>query len=204
MRGLTWVSSAGGEVKDRFDMRALSLVLLCLLGFVPLPGKEKPATTYQIPLPPKPDFSALDWLLGEWTGRTTERSPEGEIHMSVSFGLEGRFMIFREQLSLAATKTAPASKESWMGILSPGPSGAVFILRTFSSTGFVSRYRVSVQGGEIDFSPEGGDQPPPGWLFRRVVERSGDGEIKETVQVAPPHKAFFEYYSAKLTRAPHS
>ncbi len=163
-------------------------------------AREKSPPTYRIPLPPKPDFSALDWLVGEWAGKTTERSPEGEIRISVSFALEGRFMIFREEVSLATTKTTPTSKESWMGILSPGRNHATFVLRMFSSTGFVSRYRVTVQGGEIDFNPEGGESPPPGWLFRRVLERSGDRELNETVQVAPPRKPFFDYYTAKLTR----
>lgn len=181
-------------------MRTLSVLFLSILSVAWLSGKEKPPTTYTIPLPPKPDFSALRWLLGDWIGKTTEHSPQGEIHISVSLALDQRFILFREEISLAATKAAPASKESWLGILSAGTNNAGFVLRVFSSTGFITRNRVTIKGDEIHFNPEGGEQPPPGWLFRRVLERSGDGGLNEAVQAAPPDRPFFEYYSATLTR----
>ena len=72
----------------------------------------------------------------------------------------------------------------------------------FSSTGFITYYRVTVEGPQVRLNPEGGDRPPPDWLFRRVLERNGPAEFTETVQVAPPAKAFFDYYTAKLTRVP--
>ena len=117
-------------------MRPLFLTLLLVLGIVAAPAKDKPPVTYRIPLPPKADFGAVDWLLGEWSGKTGERSPQGEIHLTVSFDLDKRFLIFREETALAATPTAPATNESWLGILSPDPTGKGFLLRVFSSTGF--------------------------------------------------------------------
>lgn len=183
-------------------MKPSILALICLFIPVLLQAKEKQHTTYRIPLPPKPDFSALDWLVGEWAGKTTGHSPQGEFRLAVSYDLDKRFMVFREEISLAATDAVPATKESWMGILFASRGGAAFLLRIFSSTGFINLCRVTVDGGEISFNPEGGDKPPPGWLFRRVFERSGDGEVNEMVQVAPPNKPFFEYYTAKLTHAP--
>jgi hypothetical protein len=87
-----------------------------------------------------------------------------------------------------------------MGILGASPDGVGYILRTFSSTGFIARYRVMVEGPEIRFNPEGGEKPPPGWLFRRLIQRTGVGELSDDVQVAPPGKSFFDYYSAKLSR----
>lgn len=181
-------------------MRFVFLALLCVLGGPAVRGKEKPPAVYTIPVPPKPDFSLLDWLVGEWTGKTTGRGAQGEIRLSVTLALEKRFMVLREEASLAAGKTVPASRESWMGILGANSSGPGFFLRAFSSTGFITYYRVTVEGTEIRFNPEGGEQPPPGWLFRRVLQRSGDAEMNEAVEAAPPGKAFFNYYSAKLTR----
>ncbi len=181
-------------------MRSLFLVLLYMLGSASVPCKERPPTTYAIPLPPKPDFSVLDWLVGEWTGKTAQVGAQGEIRFSVAYALEKRFMILQEEMSLAPTKTAPASRESWMGILSADRSSTGFVLRTFSSTGFISRYRVTVEGSEIRFNPEGGEQPPPGWLFRRVMQRLGHREFSQSVQVAPPNKPFFNYYTAQFTR----
>jgi hypothetical protein len=35
------------------------------------------------------------------------------------------------------------------------------------------------------------------------MERFGTVELNETVQVAPPRKAFFDYYTAMLTRVPN-
>jgi hypothetical protein len=181
-------------------MREILLALICAVGAAPLAAKQKPPVVYSIPLPPPADFTPLDWLLGDWAGKTTNRSAPGEVRLSATFDLDKQFIVLRGEVSLAATKSAPASRESWIGILSGNREGSGFVLRTFSSTGFIARYRVMVDGPEIRFNPEGGENPPPGWLFRRVIERVGVGELTETVQVAPPSKSFFDYYTAKLSR----
>lgn len=180
-------------------MRPVFLAILFFAGSVSLAAPKKPPKTYSIPLPAKADFSSLDWLVGEWAGKTTDKSPQGEVHLSVAYDLDQRFIIFREKVALAATDTTPAVNESWMGVLSGRGTGNDFILRAFSSTGFITRYRVTVNQAEIHFTPEGGEQPPPGWLFRRVVMRTGVGELTETVQAAPPDGSFFDYYVAQLT-----
>jgi hypothetical protein len=181
-------------------MREILLALICAVGGAPLAGKEKPPVVYSIPLPPQADFTALDWLVGDWAGKTTNRSVPGEVRLSATFDLDKQFIVLRGEVSLPPIKSAPASRESWIGILSANREGPGFVLRTFSSTGFIARYRVTVDGPEIRFNPEGGENPPPGWLFRRVIQRVGVGELTETVQVAPPTKSFFDYYTAKLSR----
>ena len=181
-------------------MTSIILALACLAGAAPLVAKEKPPTIYQIPLPPKPDFSAVDWLMGEWTGSTTDQSTPGEIRLSVSYELDNQVMLLRGEASFQATKTSPAMKESWMGVLTSDRGAVGFLLRTFSSTGFITRYRVIVEGAETHINPEGGEQPPPGWLFRTVIKRTDPQAFVETVQAAPPNKSFFDYYSAKLSR----
>jgi hypothetical protein len=181
-------------------MRPAFLILFCLVGVGPAPAKEKPPVIHQIPLPPKPDYGALDWLVGEWAGKTTARSPQGEVHLAVSYDLDKRFMVLREGVQLAATDNVPETNETWIGILSPDPSGSGFRLRVFSDTGFITCYRVTVEESNVYLNPEGGEEPPPGWLFRRTLRRTNVGELTETVRVAPPSKAFFDYYSAKLTR----
>ena len=128
-------------------VRALILTVILPLAGAPLAAKDKPPVQYQISIPTLPDFSSLDWLLGQWTGKTLPNSPSGEAQLSVSSDLEKRFLVFRGEVSLAATPTVPASKESWMGILSASSSGAGFILRVFSSTGFITRYRLTIGGG---------------------------------------------------------
>src|SRR5208337_4403768 len=181
-------------------MTAIILALAYFVGAAPLAAKEKPPTTYQIPLPPKPDFSELDWLVGEWTGSTTDRRAPGEIRLSVSYELDNRVMLLRGEASFQATKTSPAMKESWMGVLTSDRGIDGFLLCTFSSTGFITRYRVTVEGAETHINPEGGEQPPPGWLFRTIIKRTDLKEFVETVQAAPPNKSFFDYYTAKLSR----
>jgi hypothetical protein len=170
------------------------------LGGSPRP-KEKPPATYTIPLPPLPDYSQLDWLIGDWSGKIGEQKPQGDVHLKISYDLGKRVVVFRETVSLPATKTIPATDETWMGILTADRPGAGYILRVFSSTGFVTRYRVTTEGADILFNPEGGEQPPPGWLFRRKVTRTDTDALTETVQVSPPQKPFFDYFSAKLSRA---
>lgn len=122
---------------------------------------------YEIPIPTRQDFSALDWLQGRWAGKTISRSVPGEVQLSVTSDLDKHFLVLRGEVSLAATRTVPASEESWLGILSPSPNGTGFILRVFSSTGFITRYRLTIDEPELHLNPEGGDSPPPGWLFRR-------------------------------------
>jgi hypothetical protein len=181
-------------------MRPTLLILLCLACAVAGPAKEKPPVIHRIPLPPLPDYGALDWLVGEWTGKTSGSSPEGKVHLAISYDLEKRFMVFREHVQLAATDSVPETSETWMGVLSPDPSGKGFRLRVFSDTGFITRYRVTVEEANVYLNPEGGEEPPAGWLFRHTLKRTNVGELTETVQAAPPHQAFFDYYSAKLKR----
>jgi len=163
-------------------------------------GGEKQSSTYRIPLPPKPDFSSIEWLIGDWKGQMDKHSPPGEVHLSVSYDLDKRVMVFRETLSLAETGQVPANNESSFGILSRAPSGDSFLYQVYSSTGFISRYRVNVAGPEIDFTPDGGPQPLPGWLSRRIIQRGDVDGFTETVQLAPPLKPFFAYYTAAFTR----
>jgi len=181
-------------------MTSIIFALACLVGAAPLAAKEKAPTVYQIPLPPKPDFSPVDWLVGEWTGKTTDEKTQGEIRLSVSYELDKQAMLLRGESSFQATKTTPATKESWLGILTSNRGVGGFWLRMFSSTGFITRYRVTVEGPDIHLNPEGGEQPPPGWLFRTVIERTNPQELLEKVQAAPPNKSFFDFYSAVLKR----
>jgi len=167
-----------------------------------LAAADKQPPTYRIPLPPKPDFSPIEWMIGNWSGHMDKHSPEGDIHLSVAYDLDHRVMIYREQVSLAATGEIPANDETSIGILSRAPSGDSFLLDVYASTGFVSRYRVNVAGSEIDFTPDGGSQTPPGWLSRRIIQRGDVDGFIETVQLAPPLKPFFDYYSAAFTREP--
>jgi hypothetical protein len=191
-------------MKTRCGAIVRALLLACLGAHCggALTAKDKPPVQYKIPIPAPPDFSALEWLQGQWTGKTTAPNPPGEVQLSVNPELEKHFLVFRGQVSLAATPTVPATKESWMGILSASPDGTGFILRVFSSTGFMTRYRLTVDGAEIRLNPEGGEFPPPGWLFRRVWARTGPDEFSESVQAAPPGKAFFDYFTARFARVP--
>jgi hypothetical protein len=161
---------------------------------------QKAPNTYTIPLPPPTDYSRLQWLLGQWAGKTVGKGPQGEVMLSASYTLGKRFVMLREQVSLPATKTAPAVQEGSMGILSGPASGNLYDLAWYSSTGFVTRYQVSAGNDEIDFNPEGGIAPPAGWLFRRTIRHTGPDRCVERVDVAPPGQPFFSYYTATLSR----
>lgn len=184
----------------RRRMRLAVFFTLFILGPAALFGKDKNPQTYRIPQPPQPDFTSVEWMLGNWTGQMDRHSPQGQIHLSVSYDLDKRVMIFREKISLASTGEIPATDESSIGILSRAPSGNSFLMQVFSSTGFITQYRVSVSGPEIDFAPDGGPQPLPGWLARRIIQRGDVDGFSETVQLAPPLKPFFDYYTAAFTR----
>lgn len=190
----------------RQAMRPAILIALIFLVPAVLAARQKHPRTYRIPLPPKPDFSSIEWMIGNWTGQMGKHSPPGQIHLSVSYDLGQRVMIFRETVSIAATGEIGAADESSIGILSPAPSGHSFLMQVYGSTGFVTRYRVTVSGSEIDLMPDGGLQPPPGWLSRRIIQHGDVNGFTETVQLAPPMETFFNYYTAAFTRqaAPQS
>src|SRR3970282_1790301 len=117
-------------------MRKSCFPALFLILALSATGKDKPPITYRLPVPAKTDFTAIEWLVGDWTGKTKGREPQGEIHLSVSFDLEERFLSLRERVTLPASAVAPEISESWMGFLAGSGSGADFVLRVFSSTGF--------------------------------------------------------------------
>lgn len=176
---------------------ATLLLLLCPSAFA---TKEKPSTNYTVELPPRPDFAGLDWLVGDWSGKTDGKQSQGEILLTVAYTLDKRFLQFHEEISLPATRNAPATHESWTGMLSAIPHRKEFTLRTYSDTGFVLKYRVTISEGEIDLAPVGGDVPPQGWLFRRSFQHANPGVCNEIVEAAPPHQSFFTYYTAHLNQ----
>jgi hypothetical protein len=164
--------------------------------------KDKKPATYTIDLPAKPDFSALDWAIGEWAGHIVDpktHKENGTLHLTLAYALDKRFVRIGEDISLPASDASPAVNESWSGFIGPSASGQGFTLHAYSSTGFVTDYDVSATTTDLRFDPEGGPNPPPGWLFRRTITQIGPGYFRETVEAAPPGGAFFPYYSGKLT-----
>lgn len=185
--------------------RGTAWLLLPALGAllavcISLPAKDKPPATFTITIPPRPDFSDLDWLVGDWSGKTAGKDAPGDVHLSVAYDLDKRFLILREETSLPATNTAPAVKESWMGILTRLRPDASFTMEVYSSTGFVTTYGVTVEGGAVYLNQQGGERPPAGWLFRRVFDHTDPNSLSETVRAAPPDQPFFDYYTARLAR----
>lgn len=177
----------------------LCAAFFCALAGAPLPAQQKTPRAYTIQLPPQPNYSPFAWLIGDWTGKTDGKGAEGEVLLSFAYELGERFMILREEVSLPATKATPATHESLMGVISSNTAGG-FEMNLYSSSGFVSHYLVTARQGEIDFQPDGGPLAPPGWLFRRVFRQTSSGQCVESVAVAPPQRAFFDYYSATLSR----
>jgi hypothetical protein len=209
MTARNWILSGLGGLwhrEHRAEPHLCGVVTVVILAFAGLTGdmslvaKEKPPTIYQIPLPPTPDFSAIDWLLGDWTGKTTGHSAAADIRISVSYELDKQIMFLRGRASFEAAKPATAAKESWIGILVRDRVSNGYLLRLYSSKGFITQYQSAVEGPEIRINPAGGDQPPLGWLFRAIIQRTDSDEFVVAVQAAPPAKPFFDYYTVKLSR----
>lgn len=178
----------------------MAVLLAALCGAAAsLRDQRKAPPAYTIQMPPEPDYSPFTWLLGDWTGKTSGKGAQGEVLLSFSYELGKRFMILREEVSLPASKSAPAMHESLMGILSATASGG-FEMTLYSSSGFVSRYAVTARSGAIDLQPDGGPLAPPGWLFRRAFRQASADGCQESVTVAPPQGTFFTYYTAALSR----
>jgi hypothetical protein len=185
--------------------RSCWLVLLLVMAASPAGAaqKNKKPASYTIPLPARPDFSALDWMIGEWAGHPTDpktgKEREGTLHLTLSYALDKRFVRIGEEVELPAGDSYPAVHEAWSGFIGASASGQGFTMRAFSSTGFITQYHVTANASQLRFDPEGGANPPPGWLFRRTISRIGPEYFEEAVEAAPPGGTFFSYYSGKLT-----
>ncbi|HEX5482882.1 MAG TPA: hypothetical protein VFZ08_09690 [Terriglobia bacterium] len=176
------------------------LLLLFLLVGIPVLASQKAPKTYRLATPPEPNYKSIDWLVGSWVGKTTSPGAQGQVLLTVGYELGKRFLMLRQEVSLSATDSVPATHEGFMGVLNGGATGGAFNLNLYSSTGFVMHYRVTAKDGQIVFQPEGGIVPPEGWLFRWTIIHTGAGHCVERVDVAPPGKSFFEYYSATLSQ----
>jgi hypothetical protein len=189
--------------RHRSGLIAVPILLLLLVSSLvggAHPKSDKQPSTYTIPLPPKSDFSALTWLIGDWAGHTVGKGLQGDVHLTLSYAFDQRFVLVREEVSLPAGTTTPAVHETWTGFLAAIAPGPGFRLQAYSSTGFIILYRVTAGPDEVRFDPEGGANPPPGWLFRRRITRLSPGFFSYRVEVAPPGGTFFDYYTAKLTQ----
>jgi hypothetical protein len=186
----------------RIGLLAIGVALLPAYASLAERGlcKEKPPAVYRLVSPPKPDFARFGWVLGDWAGKLGVKEPAGDARFSAIYDLDQRVIVLREELAFNATKNAPAYRDSWMGILTPGDVGRNWSMRMYTSHGFVTRYNVIADAHAIHFDFDGGEVPPSGWLFRRVIEHVSDTELRDTVQVAPPGHQFFDYYTARLTR----
>ncbi len=181
--------------------KLMSAMVLLMIVCPPLAARRHGPQTFTIQIPARPDFYGIEWLIGNWSGKTVGAKPAGTVRLSVSYALDRRIMILREHVSLPATKVAPATSENLIGILSSNLSHG-FDLDLYSSHGFVTRYLITVYDGEIRFNPEGGSLQPAGWIFRRTIRHTNPGKCTETVSVAPPGQPFFTYYTADLTQDP--
>jgi hypothetical protein len=181
----------------------LLLLLMTTATSAAAAQKDKKPATYTIPLPAKPDFSALDWTIGEWAGHTVDplshKENGGTLHLTVAYALEKRFVRISEEIALPGGEGAPAVSQSWSGFIGPSASGQGFTLHAYSSTGFITQYHVTATATELRLDPEGGANPPPGWLFRQTVSQLAPEYFQDTVEAAPPGGSFFPYYSGKLT-----
>lgn len=64
--------------ENRGLIRVLLLAFICAMTGAILAGKDKPPVQYKIPIPTPPDFSTLDWLQGQWNGKTLSNGAPGK------------------------------------------------------------------------------------------------------------------------------
>jgi hypothetical protein len=152
----------------------------------------------------KPDpLNAIRYLAGSWQGRSSGQFGSGTIRRDYTFVLGGRYL--RSQTSAKYEPQKPGQKpESHedVGYFSYDTERKRLVFREFLSEGAVLTYTAEpATNGNLVFTTESVENNlAPGMRARVTFKRVSDGEMEETLELAPKGAAFQVYVKSRLKR----
>jgi hypothetical protein len=170
---------------------ALSVCLL-LQGSVPGPSN-----------PPENPWSAVQFMVGEWTGESDGQPGKGTVKRTYRFVLGGKFL---HEQNVSTYPPQPKNEkgevhEHW-SLLSHDRARHTLVLRQFHQEGFVNQYAMTAESpaGALVFESEALENVHPGWKARETYEVVSPDEFVETFELASGGGAYEVYSKTRFKR----
>jgi hypothetical protein len=167
-----------------------------------------PILLLQGPSPARPaaaedPWSAVRFMVGEWTGESEGEPGKGTLKRTYRFVLGERFL---HELNVSTYPPQPRNEkgevhEHW-SFFSHDRGRRTLVLRQFHQEGFVNQYALKPGGpaGAVVFESEALENAPAGWRARESYEVVSPNEFVETFELAPEGGAYEVYSRARLKR----
>ena len=146
----------------------------------------------------KPDWSAFQFLLGEWAGEGSGDPGQGTGIFTFSMDLQDHIILRRNRSDYPAAETHPAFSHNDLMIIyqNPGtPARAIY----FDNENHTIEYNISANGKSIAFTS---DSLPGVPRFRLTYTLHSDDSLFMTFEIAPPAtpNIFNKYIEGKAFR----
>ena len=132
--------------------------------------------------PSKPDWSAFQFLLGEWVGEGSGDPGQGTGIFTFSMDLQDHIILRRNRSDYPATETHPAFSHTDLMIIyqEPAPSARAIY---FDNENHTIEYNISVKGKSVVFTS---DSLQGGPRFRLTYTLLSVDSLFLTFEIAPP------------------
>ena len=173
-------------------------MLLTLAVFALLQGSA-PA---QAP-PPVDPWSAIRFMVGEWTGESEGQPGKGTVKRAYRFVLGNKFL---HEQNVSTYPPQPKNEkgevhEHW-SFFSHDRARHLLVLRQFHQEGFVNQFALKAENlpGKVVFESEALENVPSGWKARETYEVVSPDEFVETFELASGSGAYEVYSQARFKR----
>ena len=170
---------------------SLTLVAVLLLQAAPVPAT------------PVDPWSAVRFLVGEWTGESEGEPGKGTVKRTYRFVLGNKFL---HEQNVSTYPPQPKNEkgevhEHW-SFFSHDRARHTLVLRQFHQEGFVNQFSMKAESptGTVGFESEALENVPPGWKARETYEVVSPDEFVETFELASGNGAYEVYSRARFKR----
>ena len=198
------VGALAGFVTQRYPqhsgVRSVAMVILAALGASLSPMLV--ASTRQAPAPAD-TLTTLAPLVGRWSGTTEGQPGNGTVEREYERILNSRFIQVRNRSTYPPQeKNKQGETHEDVGLFSFDSGRKRIVLRQFHTEGFVNQYVLDPASapGKPVLVTEAIENIPAGWRARETYILTGDDQLEEIFELAPPGKDFEPYSRSRLTR----
>lgn len=175
---------------------AWSLVFLLVVPVVPVAHAADAAADAWRP---------VERLVGDWRGSSTGEAGSAEVVRSYRKLMNGRYLQETHTSTYPPQPRNPKGEvHEHLSLISHDRQRQTLVLRQFHIEGFVNTYRLSAEpaaDGKLVFESEHFENFSNAWKARETYEFTGDDQVVETFELAPPGKPFQVYSRTELRRA---